>query len=74
MGGATGAISGGLVAAQDIARCPQGYQWGLELGEEAATRVEGIPITAPKEISKSIVGGAAVGAIIFAVPAVAYSI
>ena len=65
VGGVVGAINGGIGTAVEIeANCAQGYQWGLELGEEAATRVEGIPISAPKEISKTIAGGACVGAVL----------
>ena len=64
-GGATGAISGGIGTALEIGpNCPKGYQWGLELGEEAATRVEGIPISASKEISKNVGAGACVGTVL----------
>lgn len=65
VGGATGAFTSGMDTAMAIGpRCQQGYQWGLELGEESATRVEGIPITAAKEISLKAAGGAFGGAAI----------
>ena len=72
VGGVTGAINGAVGTALEIGpNCPMGYQWGLELGEEAATRVQGIPITAPREISKNVAGGVCVGTALGALAGVA---
>ena len=63
VGGTAGAISCGVDEALRIGSCPQGYQWGMELADDAATRVEGIPVSAPMEISKHIAAGAVTGGV-----------
>lgn len=72
VGGVGGAVACGVDAASRIGSYSQGYQWGLELGEEAATRVEGIPISVPKQIAKGIAAGAATGGVGSALCALAF--